>query len=666
MIIQGEKRPWNKDKKVLAAAGLLIVAVAAAYANSFHGPFIFDDNNSIVDNPSIRHLWSARVLSAPPTCLTTVGRPIVNVSLAINYAAGGLNVWGYHAVNLVIHVLAALALFGLVRRTLLLPSMSERFGRASAALALAVALLWSLHPLQTESVAYIIQRAESIVGLFYLLTMYCFLRSATSPHGGAWGTVAVVACALGMASKEVMVSAPLVTLLYDRTFISGSFREAWRRRWALYLALACTWAILGLLVFLSAGQGGRPTGLASGNDVWEYARSQFVYIVHYLRLAFWPSGLTLDYGTGRIGDPARIVPCAIVVLLLVAATAAMLVRRPKPPAPQGRAGGAAWGFLGTWFFANLAPTSSILPLIGQVAAEHRMYVPLAAVAAGAVLGAYAAMKSKLSGARQTRALAAAGVLVLAASAALGWGTRQRNDLYGSALAIWNDAVEKRPSNYRAYDSRGIAYEIEGQYDAAVRDYDKAIELNPNYAGAYNNRGNAYIGLGRYDAAIRDYDKAIALKPNFADAYYGRGNAYSGMSLYNAAIKDFDRAIELNPNHEMAYINRGIARSNLSMGELAIRDFGKAIEINPGLAMAYGNRGAAYNSMGRYDAAVRDFDKAIELRPTYAKAYLNRAKAHYGMKAYDKAWADVRRCRELGGRPTPEFMADLIRASGRSE
>ena len=242
--------------KLGAAVGLLVVAVCVPYANSFHGPFVFDDVPSIVANRSIRHLWSTQVLAASPDAITTTGRPVVNLSLAINFALGGLAVEGYHVVNLALHVLAALALLALVRRTLLLPMLSARFGQASTALAMVVALLWALHPLQTESVTYIVQRAEAMVGLFYLLTLYGLLRGATAVRPRAWYAATVGICALGMASKEVMVSAPLLALVYDRIFLAGSFRESLRRRWGLWLALAATWALLALVFHLSGSRGG--------------------------------------------------------------------------------------------------------------------------------------------------------------------------------------------------------------------------------------------------------------------------------------------------------------------------------------------------------------------------------------------------------------------------
>jgi protein O-mannosyl-transferase len=155
---------------LVVAAGLL------AYHNSFTGPFILDDVLSIPDNPTIRHLWPISQVLSPPALAGVGGRPVVNLSLAINYAFDGTEVWGYHALNLAIHILAGLTLFGIVRRTLLQPMLRGRFGAVADGLAMATAVIWVVHPLQTEAVTYLSQRAESLMGLFYLLTLYCFIR----------------------------------------------------------------------------------------------------------------------------------------------------------------------------------------------------------------------------------------------------------------------------------------------------------------------------------------------------------------------------------------------------------------------------------------------------------------------------------------------------------
>jgi protein O-mannosyl-transferase len=710
------RMPAAPSRQVWAAIAILVAAVGVAYANSFRGPFVFDDGPSIVMNPSIRHLGSLRVLAAPPDAITTTGRPLVNLSLAINYAIGDLEVEGYHVVNLAIHILAALTLFGLVRRTLLLPAVSARFGAAATGLGLTVALLWALHPLQTESVTYIVQRAEAMVGLFCLLTFYCLVRGAAVAHGRGWYVAAVGSCALGMASKEVMVSVPLLAVLFDRIFIAGSFREGARRRWLFWLALAATWGILAVVVPQSQERGGS-AGFGLGMTSWAYARTQFGCIVRYLRLVFWPSPLVLDYGRLLAKSAAEIVPYAIVVFLLVAATVVALALRPR------------WGFAGAWFFAILAPTSSIVPLAGQTEAEHRMYLPLAAVVAVVVLGAFLAL-ARLS----PRWRRARWALVAAVAAMLGVATYRRNQDYQSELMLWNGAVASSPKNDRAYLSRADAYRTKGQYEEAIRDYDTCLGLNPHYlkayigrgnalssqgrhvealrdydraiklkpgiADAHNGRGGAYGEMGRMDEAIQEFDRAIAIDPEFAEAYFNRGNAYrvkgqldvalenyamaiklrpnyaeaygtrgnvlDGMGQTDAAIRDYDRAIALRPDYAEAYSNRGSAYDLKGEVEAALRDCDKAIALRPDFAEAYSNRGNVHQSRGQYAAAIRDYGQAVLLKPDLAAAYINRAIAHAKIRAFDQAWADVRRYRSLGGTPSPSFIEELTKDSGRAE
>lgn len=164
-----------------ASALALVLATAVVYRGTLAAPLIYDDRLWITWNPSIQHLGSIVDVLAPPPGSVVFGRPVLSLSLALNYAVSGENAWSYHLANLGVHMLAALALFGIVARTLDLRPALVPFARDRTLAAFAVALLWALHPLQTESVTYVIQRAESLMGLFYLLTLYCFIRGAAAP-----------------------------------------------------------------------------------------------------------------------------------------------------------------------------------------------------------------------------------------------------------------------------------------------------------------------------------------------------------------------------------------------------------------------------------------------------------------------------------------------------
>src|SRR5262249_8505691 len=260
----------------------------------------------------------------------------------------GLSPWGYHAFNLAIHLLAGLVLLRIVRHML----QSDRFRAAhpkpSPWLAVAVATIWMVHPLQTESVTYIIQRAESMMSLFLLLTLYCAIQSVHAARPRVWQAAAVCACLCGMGSKEVMVSAPFVVLLYDRLFLAESFKAIVRRRWPLYAGLAATWIVLGVLVKTPSQT--KDWVYFPGITAWSYAITQPAVIAHYLRLALWPYPLVLDYAWRPAQSLAATLPAAALVVALLAGTLWALYRQ-------------SWvGFWGGWFFLILGPTSSILPI----------------------------------------------------------------------------------------------------------------------------------------------------------------------------------------------------------------------------------------------------------------------------------------------------------------
>ncbi|MGH7959100.1 MAG: glycosyltransferase family 39 protein, partial [Opitutaceae bacterium] len=342
----------SKHATNLIAPGLLILAAVIACHGSFGVPFFFDDSIAVTNNPSIRELRRiGQVLSPPADGGGVTGRPIVNLSLALSYALSGTDVRDYHVFNLLVHASSALALFGLVRRTLLQSTLRRRYGSAAALLAFNIALLWTVHPLQTESVTCVIQRTELLVGIFYLLTLYCFVRSTDHNASWRWPILAIASCALGMASKEVMVSAPLMVLLYDRTFVAGTFRAAWQQRRGLYAGLASTWLILAGLLAEIGGTRGEAAGFGLGVTWWSYALKQCEAIVTYLTLSFWPQPLIIDYGTEVITDPMRVAPQILVVLHLIAGMIIALRWRP------------ALGFLMFWVCAILAPSSSVVPLI---------------------------------------------------------------------------------------------------------------------------------------------------------------------------------------------------------------------------------------------------------------------------------------------------------------
>jgi protein O-mannosyl-transferase len=572
------------------AAALVALAAVAAYASSLSVPFFFDDRPAIVDNPTIRQLAAiGQVLSPPNDGSSAMGRPIVNLSLAINHAIGGTEPRGYHVLNVILHGLSGLVLLGVVRRTLLQPVLRERWAAGSALTACAVAVWWVAHPLQTESVSCVVQRTELLVGLFYVLTLYGFVRYAENPDGRRWAAISITACALGMASKEVMVTAPVIVLLYDRTFVAGSFREAWKQRRWLHASLGATWLILAILAMRSGGGRAASAGFGLGITPWSYLLKQFEAIVTYVQLALWPNPLVIDYGTAVAHDWAEVALQALAVAIAGGATLWALVRRP------------VWGFLGAWFFAILAPSSSFVPLVSQTMAEHRMYLPLAAIVA-----VLAGVGHALIGARTLAVMATA-------ASALGITTVARNHMLQDELALWSDTMAKRPENPRAHASYALALSDRDRYHEAIPHFERALALDPKSVATHQNLANAFVQVGSFPAAIAHYRRAIQLEPSLAIAHNSLGVALRKSGDMESALREFQRAVQLDP--KLASAHQNLARALFDLGRFAEAGtyFARVLELKPS-ARAHYDLGLALARDGKLDGAVRHFDEALRQRP----------------------------------------------------
>jgi protein O-mannosyl-transferase len=584
---------------------LVIAAGLLAYHNSFRGAFVQDDFTSIPDNPTIRHLWPIwQCLSRPHRGdLTVESRPFINLSLAINYALGGLQVWGYHALNLTVHILAGLTLFGIVRRTLLQPALRTRFGTAANELALATAVLWTVHPLQTESVTYIIQRAESMMGLFYLLTLYCFIRGVESHRAHLWYTMSVMVCALGMASKEVMITAPVMVLLYDRVFLSGTFREAWRRRLPLYLGLSATWILLGSLLIRTVNNASINAGRI-GLTWWQYLATEPGVLLYYLRLCVWPSPLCMNRPWPIARTWISILPPTIVLVVLLAALAWAWRRN----SGQFRTG-PVWGFVAAWFFLILAPSSSFVPSLDSMY-EHRLYLSLAAVVSLLVMGLYSIMGRQSLGV----------CLVLAIG--LGFLTARRNQDYRSEVALWSDAVVKFPNDPAAHYKLGVAMARAGRVQEAIDQYQQAGRLNPHTADEHWNLGNALRNVGMVTEAMDQYEQAVRLKPDFAEAYNNWGVALAQAGRLQEAIEHYEQALRIEPQNARAHFNLGVAWQQLGKGKEAIDQYQQAVQIDSDFAQAHENLGVALFEAGRLEEASIEYRQALRINPDDADAHNN--------------------------------------------
>lgn len=583
---------------LVIGAGLLV------YQNSLHDEFIFDDLPHIVENPRIRQLWP------PWKILTHSSRPVVHLSLAVNYAIGGLDPRGYHLFNVGIHILAALTLFGVVRLTLVSETLRSRWGGVAPWLAGMVSVIWLVHPLQTESVTYTIQRGESLMGLFYLLTLYCVIRSSSPSRSFWWQAGAVASCILGMASKPVMVTAPVVVLLYDRAFLAQSWREVIKHRWTLYASLAATWLLLPLLLANGASEWKPSAGFAYGGlPALQYALTQPGVILHYLRLAFWPHPLCFDYGWNYGWPSAQTagdaLPELMVVGALLAATAWAWWRKP------------ALGFLGVWFFLILTPTSSFVS-VADLVVEHRMYLPLAAVVTFVTAIGFKFGRNLLRTRQPTQrmigwAVSGSAVFLLAVL------TIQRNRDYRSELAIWQDTVVKCPNNPRAHYNFGVTLYDMGYTMEAIGQYEQAVRIKPDYADAHYNLGGALVKVGSVQEAIGHWQEVVRIKPDHASAHYNLGNALFQQGKPKEAIGEWGQALRVNPDYAEAHNDLAVALVGQDRQKEAIEHWEQALRIRPDYIDAHYNLGIVLEKTGRIRDALGHFEQVLRLRPDYAPA-----------------------------------------------
>lgn len=621
------RRPEHRRgaRATLGAVLLLLAAGVWAYGTSFNGTFVLDDTSAIAWNASIRHLWPLTIPLSPPAGTTVSGRPVANLTLAISYALAPVdardvfaprtpagvrdpefdrNVWGYHAMNLAIHLAAGLALFGVARRTV-----------SNTPIAFAIAALWVVHPLQTVSVTYVIQRVESLMGLFYLLTLYCAIRSIQS-GSRAYGALAVAACALGMATKEAMVTAPLMVWLWDRTFT----KAGGHRRLAFYTALASTWLILAVLL-LSNPRGAAVSFNARGWTPWTYLLTQSEVILQYLRLAIVPSPLVFSYAWPMVTSMAEVWPQLLALSALAIATAVGLARR-QPLA-----------FLGASFLITLAPSSSVVPIVTEIAAEQRMYLPLAAVVAAVVVGVSRLGRRVLR--RQPRVAAVlGGAMALAALVSLGAAARERNRVYASDETLWRDTLDKQPNNARARAAYAANLFAQRRYGEADREAQVAVRLDDSNAFAHNTLAASLIMNGRLDEAEGHLKRALEIWPFYVDARRNLADLYARRHDDLAAIREYSRGLEVTPDNLALLIPCASLLATSQSDEA--RNGARAIALAQRAVALTGGRellpietlAAAYAEADRFDDAIALLAPIAAQAPPQAAARLQEQLAKF--------------------------------------
>lgn len=614
-------RPVTNRSRISRVHGVLIAAATlGVYANSCTGPFIIDDLSGIVENPDIRHFNGWYNTIAVSHNSTISGRPLMWATLALNYAVNGLEVWGYHAVNVLLHIACALLLFAIIRRTLSLPYWRGRFDEPTGGrLAFAITMLWAVHPLLTESVTYVSERMELLSGLFYLLTLYGAMRWWDSRRR-MWAVGAILACTMGLLAKEQAATAPVMVGAYDYVFLSGSVAKSLKKNAGLYFGLVATWTIF--LILTSFGPRAGTVGFGLEISSLDYLRTQAGVLAHYLYLCFWPHPLCISYLDWPIVRSwLESAPSGIFILALLALTCWGLWRR-------------SWaGFAGAWCFVLLGPSSSIVPITTEIAAERRMYLPLAAVASLVVGIVYALGVSTtfFTSAARGRIRLAARLLFAAAWITLGTRTLQRNSLFASSTGVLRETLSARPTDELARGALMETLARERRVDEARSLFVEGLRLKPNSISMYYTWGEIMAMAGEADDAIAMFREIIARDPGHHRAHLRLGVLLMRRGDAMEAVEHLSRGVREGAEYYASYNNLGVALAAVGRTDEAVAAFRTAIRLNPSFADACLNLGRVYIEQGRLPEAVQLLEKAVNLAPDddEARSALRQARARSG-------------------------------------
>lgn len=609
---------WNKPQTIFLLSALLIVSLGILiYSNSLHNAFHFDDMFFIVDKPNIRELGN---LPAIWHAHSHPARFVAFYTFALNYHFHQYQVFGYHLFNLTIHLLNALLVWWMVRLLFLTERLrTDPLQPSREWVALFSALIFTAHPLQTQAVTYISQRFASLATLFYLFSVCMYLKGRLTADRSSliYFFLAAISAVLGMYTKQIVFTLPLVLILIELVFIRKQ-----KVNWPVLLGVAGFLLVVpGIFAFDPGILNIQHQSESHDGDrltPWVYFLTQMPVLITYLRLMVLPFGQNLDYDFPAYNSffhPNVLVSFLILTGLFICALKLLRGNRLL-----------AFGLL--WFFVTISVESTFIT-IKNVIFEHRMYLPMAGLAVFISVAVFRLMQK----------MRTAVVILSMMVAAFGLLTYQRNFVWRDGVSLWSDVVKKSPLKARPHISLAIAYIQDERYDEALAQLNTALALDPNAYKAYNNRGLVFSKKGLYREAINEYDRAIELNPDNPVTYNNRGDAYRELGLDQAAYDDYAQAIRLNPYYAQAYINRGVFYGKKNDLDLALADFTVAIRINPTLPESYNNRGIVYQQKKMYDLAESDFNQAIRMKPGYADAHYNRGNVHKDLGQFVEALND---------------------------
>ncbi len=619
----------------LTGSFLMSVLCLIIYSNTLHSPFVFDDLPNITNNPRVRltnldlgSLYNGALKSR------SLDRPVANFSFAINYYFGRYDPTGYHVFNIVIHLIngilvyfLALIMFKQLSSLSNHPPISsepQSLDRQVRLVSLFTALVFIAHPIQTQSVTYIVQRMNSMAAMFYLLSFLLYIHGRLAERRWKRWTLFSMCFFSGLmafGSKQIAATLPFVILLYEWYFCQD-LDFAWLKKKLVWLLVPISIFFLLGLIYLGANPFDKiAAGYAHRDfDLGARVLTQFRVVVFYISLLLYPhpSRLNLIHHveTSRsLFDPIT----TFLSLLLIAGLiglGAYLARKQR-----------LISFCIFWFFMNLVIESSVIGL--EMIYEHRLYLPVFGFSLLLVCLLFRLLSNKRSW-----AIAISITLVIALATA----TYSRNRTWRDEITLWSDVVAKNPKSVRGYLNLGAALMAKGRFDEAIVHYYEALKTEPYYVRVHNNLGLALNELGRVDEAISHYQTALKIKPDYLDARVNLARILQDMGKIDEAVLHYQTVLRLAPRSaDAAEALNNLAIVLEKQGRLgeAVTHYQAALRINPNQSDVHYNLALALEDMGKLDEAISHYNAALRVRPDHEKAQRHLALAQT-ISRYSKA------------------------------
>ncbi len=594
------------QKKSILLLIIVTVTFISFYGSLQHGFTNWDDNFYVTGNKNIRELSLENIKNIFAISGTDRNDPLVKTlytplpvfSFALEYHFFGLNPTVYHTTNLIIHILNCILVFYLIY-----------FMCENKLIAFSISLLFGIHPLHVESVAWISERKDLLYSFFFLISLTCYIYYLQKKNK-VYYYISIISFLLSLLGKPMGITLPVILILYDYLYIEREVNIKVFIEKIPYIILSFIFVIIMFIIMAHNKAQVPPTSLLHN-----------IFIASYGLLFFYPFKLLIPCKLSAIypHPPGRDLPWIFlispVLLFLFTIIIIPLLRYRKKIL-----------FALLFYTITILPVIQLLPVPPGIAADRYSYIPslgLFYITATFINWYYHYNSSGIKKASMI-------ILLIIVTFTLSFLTMERCKIWKDGMTLWNDTIEKYPVA-EAYYNRGMLYEQQGDFLMALNDFTQAIKINTLYDAAYNNRGNIYYNLGEYNRAIEDYSRALNINPA-AKIYKNRGLSYSATGNYTGALEDYS----------------------------------KAINLEPGSIEAYQNRGIIYGMMKHYDKAIEDFTKILSIDPCNKDALYNRSLTYFNAADYDRAWNDINTMKALNYEINPDFLQDLKARSGKNK